>query len=76
MAQSIEQLQAAAKAADAALAKAQAEADALAKAKATPRTPEAVLSDIIANIAGHLGNRPDLRVLQAEYKAATKQSTS
>ena len=76
MAQTLQQLQDAAKAANAAVVKAQADAAAEAKAKDTPRAPEVVLSDILANIAGRIGNRPDLRLLLTEFKAATKQTAT
>ena len=63
MAQTFEQLQQAAKLANAQLAAAQAAAAAELKAKTHPRTPNMILPDILTNIASRLGNRPDLRLL-------------
>ena len=71
MAQTFEQLQQAAKLANAQLAAAQAAAAAELKAKTQPRTPNVILTDIFTNIASRLGNRPDLRLLITEFKAAT-----
>ncbi len=76
MAQTLEQLKAAAVLANAQVAAAEKAAAAAAAAAATPRDPEVVLADIFTNIAGRLGNRPDLRALIAEFKAATKPATS
>jgi len=76
MAKTLEQLQTDAKQAADALARAQAALDAEAKAAAEPRAPEVVLTDLLEQIAMRLGNRPELRVLIAEYKGATKQATT
>lgn len=51
----------------------QASEDALAKVKAAPRSAEVVLAALFEAIAMRLGNRPDLKLLIAEFKAATKQ---
>ena len=73
MAPSVADLKKASDAAASALAKAEADEAALEKARSSPRTPEVVLTDLLVLFAMRLGNRKDLQLLIAEYKAATKQ---
>lgn len=71
--QTVEQLQAQADAAQRKLDAAKAAAAATAKAQATPRTPDVIMVDFMSLVAMRLGNRPDLKLLITELKAATHQ---
>jgi len=70
---SVQELQKQADLLQAQLKKAQADEAELEKVRSTPRAPEVVLTNLLEAIAMRLGNRPELKLLLAEYKAATKQ---
>jgi len=71
MAPTTEETAATLQSAAAAHAQAQAAHDAAVTASAGTRATELVLSDLLNGIVMRLGNRPDLRALAAEFKAAT-----
>jgi len=76
MATDVETAAAAVAQANRVLAAAQAAAAAEAKAIATPRAPEVIITDLFEQIALRVGNRPQFRLLIAEYRAATKQTAT
>jgi len=73
MAASVEQAAAAVAQAQRVLDAAKAAAAAETKATTTPRAPEVILADLFDQIALRIGNRPQFKLLIAEYRAATKQ---
>jgi len=68
--QTVAELQAEADKAQRNLKAAQDAAAAEAKVKAEPRAPQVVISDLLEAIVMRLGNRPELKLLLTELKAA------